>query len=183
MKKILIIVGSTRDNRKALKVAEWVLTESSKYDGNLEFEIADLKEIKLDNYSEPSSPRSSQNYKFEKTRKWSELVDTAQGFIFVTPEYNGYFTGALKDAVDYLYYEWMGKPYAVVGYGSRGAIRAVSQLDNLMMSSFMMERVKEDIGINQVWDAFENGTMKKENITGNLQLVFKELEILEKKKK
>lgn len=176
MKKVSIIVGSTRENRKGLEVGNWVLSEAKKFNGNLQFEIVDLKEIDLPHYNEPNSPKSNPKYKNETTKKWSKIIKSSDAFIFVTPEYNGYFSGILKDAIDYLYYEWLNKPYGVVGYGSMGAKRAVSQLHNLLISSFNMEDIEVEVGINQVWGAFEEGVLKEENIDGNILDLFKKLD-------
>jgi len=182
MKKILIVVGSTRDNRKSIHVANWVLNESKAYKGDLSFEIADLKEIDLEYYNEPGSPRKGKSYQFDKTRLWSSIVDSSDGIIFVTPEYNGSYTGALKDAVDYLYHEWVGKAVGIVGYGSSGAKRAVKNLQSLL-NSFKVIYTNEVVGINDIWDALdENKNIKNQFVDGEIQILFHELEkIIEKK--
>ena len=173
MKKIKVILGSTREPRNGIKVADWVMDEVSKYKGDLEFELLDLKVIDLPHYNEPGSPMSNPSYKNELTIKWSKMIDEADGFIFITPEYNGYFTGAMKDAVDYLYHEWVGKPYGVVGYGSRGARRAVSQLHNLLFQ-FKMVDVKSDVSVNKVWEAFTtNGSLKSGFVDGSVEELLK----------
>jgi len=164
MKKIQIIVGSTRDNRKALKIAKWIKMKSESID-SIDFDITDLKDWNLPNYNEPGSPMMSKSYKHELTTKWSEHIGSSDGFIFVTPEYNGFFTGALKDAIDYLYHEWAFKPYGIVGYGSRGAKRAVKQL-HLLLSSFKMKNISEDIGIVEVWDAFNGDGLDEGKVDG-----------------
>ena len=40
------------------------------------------------------------------------------GYIFVTPEHNHSTSGLLKDAIDYLYVEWINKAASFVAYGS-----------------------------------------------------------------
>jgi len=169
MKKIKVILGSTREPRNGIKVANWFMEETKKYNNNIEFELLDLRVVDLPHYNEPGSPMSNPNYKNEATRNWGKKIDEADGFIFITPEYNGYFTGALKDAVDYLYHEWVGKPYFVVGYGSRGAKRAVSQLHNLLFQ-FKMIDLQTDIAINNVWDAFnEKGILNEKYLEGKIE--------------
>ena len=175
--KILIIVGSTRENRKALKISKWIESKIKNIE-NIQVEIGDLKDFDLPHYNEPSSPRSSKgNYEFEETTRWSKVVEEAEAFIFVTPEYNGFFTGALKDAIDYLYYEWYQKPYAVVGYGSRGAKRAVKQLHNLL-TAFDMKRINEEVGINQVWNAFKEGQLDEDLVDGDILKAISQIEEL-----
>jgi NAD(P)H-dependent FMN reductase len=48
--------------------------------------------------------------------------------VFVTPEYNHSTSGALKNALDFLFHEWANKAAAFVGYGGAGGARAVEHL-------------------------------------------------------
>ena len=52
--------------------------------------------------------------------------------MFVTPEYNHGTSGALKNAIDYLYREWNNKAAGFVSYGSAGGARAVEHLRLVM---------------------------------------------------
>ena len=165
MKNIGIIIGSVRENRKGLKIGKWVLNELKDTDNN--FKIVDLREFNLVHYNEPGSPRSSKDYKYDATKEWSKTISKFDSFIFVTPEYNGYFTGAMKDAIDYLYHEWVGKNYLVVGYGSRGAKRATDQLINLLNSFSMVNT--GIIAISKPWDSLQDdGTILSDYIEGNI---------------
>jgi NAD(P)H-dependent FMN reductase len=175
MKKISIIVGSTRDNRRGLDVAKWVLRECEKYKGDAGFVLLDIKEFDLVHYNEPGSPRSNREYKHKEVRRWSEYVRTSDGFIFVTPEYNGFITGALKDAIDYLYHEWEGKPYGMVGYGSKGARRALKYLE-ILLDSFHMECTEEKVGIHRVWDALEQDHIKEDYVYGDILKMVEQIE-------
>jgi NAD(P)H-dependent FMN reductase len=49
------------------------------------------------------------------------------GFLFVFPEYNWGYPGVLKNALDYLYDEWRGKPASLFTYGTRGGNKAAAQ--------------------------------------------------------
>ena len=53
-------------------------------------------------------------------------------FVFVTPEYNHSMSGALKNAIDFLFREWNDKAAGFVSYGSVGGARAVEQLRLVM---------------------------------------------------
>ena len=53
-------------------------------------------------------------------------------FIFVTPQYNWSIPASLKNALDYLYYEWVGKPAGIVSYGSRGGGKAADHLKGVL---------------------------------------------------
>ena len=173
--KTLVILGSVREKGNGVKVMKYLEKALPSLDCNTEFSFVYLKDMKLVHYAEPGSPRSNSNYVFEETRNWSMLVKQFDGYIFVTPEYNGFFTGALKDAIDLLYNEWVGKAAGIIGYGSRGAKRAVKQLSTLL-KSFEMTQAETVIGIHQVWDAFNGDVFNTEKLEGNLQDLVIEME-------
>ncbi|KAF5277845.1 hypothetical protein FQR65_LT15929 [Abscondita terminalis] len=73
-------------------------------------------------------PAAIGGYQHKHTRRWAELIDSFDGFIFVTPEYNHAMPAALKNAIDYLFTEWNNKAAAFVSYGLTGGVRASEQL-------------------------------------------------------
>lgn len=131
MQKILVILGSNRPNRKSKDVADWVMQTAKGHEG-FEFELADLAEINLPFLDEPNPPMMG-NYQKEHTKQWSATVAAADGFIFVTPEYNHGYSPVLKNAIDYLFAEWNRKPVAFVGHGSVGGTRAIEQLKQVVI--------------------------------------------------
>lgn len=127
MKNIYVILGSTRPNRRGEKVAEWFMEAFGNYEG-LNFELIDLADWNLPFLDEPKSP-SAGDYQHEHTKKWAKKIDKADGFIIITPEYNHGYPAVLKNALDFLYAEWNGKPVGFVSYGgAAGGVRAVEQL-------------------------------------------------------
>lgn len=125
--KIGIILGSTRPGRKGDQVARWVL-ERAKLRGDATYEIVDLADFDLPHLDE-AMPPSMQQYANEHTKKWSTAIAGYDGFVFVTPEYNHSTSGALKNAIDYLYAEWNNKAAGFVSYGyAAGGMRAVEHL-------------------------------------------------------
>jgi NAD(P)H-dependent FMN reductase len=127
MPKIKIIVGSTRPGRFGIKAGEWVLAASENHT-DAEFELVDLQDFNLPLLDEPM-PAASGQYSKAHTKRWSEAIGDADGFIFVTGEYNHTIPGALKNAIDFLYREWNHKPAAFVGYGAEaGGTRSIEHL-------------------------------------------------------
>jgi NAD(P)H-dependent FMN reductase len=129
--KLMIIVGSIREGRIGLPIAEWVRAEAEKT-GTFDVDFVDLKELALPFMDEPKHPRL-QEYTHQHTKDWSARVDAAEAYLFVTPEYNWSFSPALKNAIDYLSNEWWRKPYGFVSYGgvsagSRGATALIPVL-------------------------------------------------------
>jgi NAD(P)H-dependent FMN reductase len=115
MTKLMIIVGSVRPGRVGLPIAQWVQAEAEKA-GGFEIDFVDLAELALPFMDEPTHPRLKQ-YTQPHTIAWSERVDAADAFVFVTPEYNYSYSPALKNALDFLNQEWWMKPVGFVSYG------------------------------------------------------------------
>lgn len=121
-----IILASTREARNGAKIAEWVKHVADKQDG-VHFKLIDLAEVDLPFFDEPNPPMMG-SYTHAHTKAWAKQIDGFDGFIFVTPEYNHGYPATLKNALDFLYAEWGGKPVGFVGYGVAGGTRAVEQL-------------------------------------------------------
>lgn len=135
--QLKLIIASTRTGRKGPAVAKWFL-KIAEQDPNFEIEVLDLKEINLPMMDEPEHPRF-QKYTHEHTKKWSRTIAGADAFVVVTPEYNFSFPAALKNALDYLYSEWDGKPMAFVSYGGvSGGTRSVQEIKGPVTTLGMM---------------------------------------------
>lgn len=130
MLNVGIILGSTRPNRNGEAVARWVLEQTAGRD-DARFELVDIKDYELPLLDEPIPP-SQGRYTQPHTRRWAEKIASLDAFIFVTPEYNHSTSGALKNAIDFLYAEWNNKAAGFVGYGSAGGARAVEHLRGIM---------------------------------------------------
>lgn len=123
----MIIVGSVREGRVGLPIAEWVRNTATA-DGQFEIDFADLKEIALPLMDEPNHPRM-RKYTKPHSIEWSKRVDAADAFLFVFPEYNHSFSPAIKNALDYLSNEWDRKPVGFVNWGGNsGGTRAQASL-------------------------------------------------------
>jgi NAD(P)H-dependent FMN reductase len=124
---------------------------------DMEVELIDLGLVNLPFLDEPESPMK-RHYTKEYTKAWSEKIDGADGFIFVTPEYNHSFSPVLKNAIDYLFHEWHYKPVAFVSYGSlAGGSRAVEHLRGVS-AELRMYDLREQIMLPNYWEHLnENG--------------------------
>jgi NAD(P)H-dependent FMN reductase len=157
MIKIAILIGSTRPNRKAETVARWVYEQATKR-SDAEFELVDIKDYNLPLLDEPAIP-SRRQYTQPHTKVWSEKIASFDAYVFVTPEYNHAIPGALKNAIDYLYYEWHDKSAGFVSYGSAGGVRAVEGL-RLVMGELHVADVRAQLPLYLLTD-FENYTTFK----------------------
>ena len=117
MTRIGIVTASTRPRRIGHHIATWVRGLAPQ---DVELVDVDLRELALPLLDEPEMP-SDGNYVHEHTRNWAAIVEGLDAVVFVMPEYNRGYSAGLKNAIDYLYAEWSGKPVACVGYGWSGA--------------------------------------------------------------
>ena len=152
MIKIAVILGSTRPGRNGEAVAKWVLNLAQKR-SDAQFELVDIKDFNLPVLDE-AVPASQAQYSKEHTKKWSAKIASFDAYIFVTPEYNHSTSGALKNAIDFLYNEWNNKAAGFVGYGSAGGTRAVEHL-RLIMAELQIADVRGQVALSLMTD-FEN---------------------------
>jgi NAD(P)H-dependent FMN reductase len=138
MVNIKILIGSVRPGRFGIQPAQWIY-EIAKKRSDIKVELVDLAKINLPFLDEPIPP-SQRKYSKEHTKKWSSLIDKTDGFIFVTPEYNHSTSPVLKNAIDYLWYEWNYKPVSYISYGSAaGGSRAVEHLRGIAAETKMYD--------------------------------------------
>ncbi|MDP4014169.1 MAG: NAD(P)H-dependent oxidoreductase [Candidatus Nanopelagicales bacterium] len=154
MTRIGILVGSTRPGRKALSVAEWVLTQAADR-SDAEFEIVDISDFDLPLLDE-RYPAGMGRYEHDHTKRWAEKIGSFDGFVIVTPEYNHSTSGALKNALDYIYAEWNNKAVGFVSYGSAGGTRAVEHL-RLIAGELQMADVRAQVSFS-IFTDFETPT-------------------------
>jgi NAD(P)H-dependent FMN reductase len=133
MRRLTIIIGSTRPGRSGLPIAEWFAGRARAH-GGFDVGVVDLAVLNLPLLDEPHHPRLGR-YVHRHTKDWSATVDASDAFVIVTPEYNAGYPAPLKNALDYLANEWFDKPVGFVSYGGVSAgTRAVQQLEQVVMT-------------------------------------------------
>jgi NAD(P)H-dependent FMN reductase len=144
---ILVIFGSTRQARRGEVVANWIMDRLvTRSDAT--FEMVDLRDVALPFFDAPSSP--AHGHIVPQAEQWAAQVDRADGFIFVTPEYNHGYPAVLKNAIDHLYHQWVHKPAAIVNYGGFAAgYRAAEQLRQVLIELKMVP-IREQVGISLI---------------------------------
>ena len=119
MTRLMIVLGSVREGRVGLPIAEWV-RKTAQADGRFDVDFVDLAELNLPLMDEPNHPRL-RKYTKAHTIAWSERVAAADGFIFLFPEYNHSYSPGIKNALDYLNSVWHRKPVGFVNWGGNSA--------------------------------------------------------------
>jgi NAD(P)H-dependent FMN reductase len=152
MLNVAIIIGSTRPGRKAEVVARWVHDIAAQR-GDASFELVDIATFHLPLLDEAFPPMMNQ-YAKAHTKTWAAKIATFDAFVFVTPEYNHSTSGALKNAIDFLFREWNDKAAGFVGYGGVGGARAVEHL-RLVMGEIKVADVRAQVALSMHTD-FEN---------------------------
>jgi len=127
MTRIAIIVGSTRPGRHGGAIGRWV-DEVAQHRQDADFDLVDLLDFGLPLLDEPLPPAMGEPPEHEHTRRWAKTVDSYDGFVLVSPEYNHSVPAALKNALDFLFAEWNDKAVGMVTYGSAGGVRAAEHL-------------------------------------------------------
>src|SRR4029077_5227761 len=102
MTTISIIVGGTRQGRFSEKPAQWILQNLRKRDG-IEVKLLDLLDFPMPFFDQPLTPAmpGRKPYENEVVKRWTAEIASADGFVFVTPEYNYGTSAVLKNAIDW----------------------------------------------------------------------------------
>lgn len=133
MFSLTILSGSNRLGRQTPKVADFVkkqLLESKKVS---KVNILDLADYKFPVMEEriglnPNPP--------DRLDEFSGILKNSDAIIFISPEYNGSFSGALKNTIDYFKKEFRRKPIGIVtlSAGMYGGINAYHDLQKLILA-------------------------------------------------
>lgn len=173
MSKIALITGTTRSPSVGGHVAAWVHDVlKTRPSDDLTVEPVAIADFNLPVYDEPVVPAlvpAAQQFTKEHSKKWSAAIASFQGYIFVIPEYNGGLSGGTKNAIDYLYSEWPGKPVAIISYGAQGGATANEQLSNSLSSVMKMKVVPTKVLLSfapggDVMSAITKGVLGEETV-------------------
>jgi NAD(P)H-dependent FMN reductase len=143
---IVILMGSTREQSFGDVVARWFVGRARRHE-RLELDVVDLAEAAL-----PARlPRGSD----ASVAAFSRRLESADGFVVITPEYNHSFPAPLKQAIDLTGSEWKAKPVAFVSYGGlSGGLRAVEQLRQVFAELHTVT-VRDTVSIHGARAAFD----------------------------
>jgi NAD(P)H-dependent FMN reductase len=130
--KVQIIIGSTRPGRVTDRVAKWVAAEASNLP-DTEVEVVDLADYQLPFLDEPISPQFNPHRQPSPiVQQWLEVLAKGDAYVLVTPEYNRSYSAVLKNALDYIDFQFAKKPVALVSHGSTGGAQAVGHLRGVL---------------------------------------------------
>lgn len=140
--RIAVVIGSVRTPRLADPLAAWLERELTAIDW-LDLDMIDLASVSLPMHEmQPGGVAAS---------PIAARLAGADGFVFLTPEYNHSFPAAVKNAIDWHFTEWAYKPVAFVGYGGSGGIRAVEQL-RTVFPELRATTIRESVLLPMAWE-------------------------------
>ena len=113
--RILVFYGSYRSDRMGIRLAQFVV-ERLRQRGE-DVELIDAKAINLPmlDLMYKESPNGNAP---EPLERLAEKIRNADGFVFVTGEYNWGVQPGLKNLTDHFLEEWFWRPAAIVSYSA-----------------------------------------------------------------
>jgi len=150
--RVGLIYGSTREGRFCDKVAAWA-AEQIVSSGKFAVDIIDPLAIPLDPDKSPHK---------EHPASIRQLLDRAEAFVVVTPEYNHGYPAPLKALIDSAGAEWQAKPVAFVSYGGvSGGLRAVEQLRQVFAELHAVT-MRDAVSFAAAWEQFDQSGKLRE---------------------
>jgi NAD(P)H-dependent FMN reductase len=118
MSSIGVVLGSTRPQRLGERVCRFVMKQSEEVP-DAAFRILDLADYRMPFFDEAEAPLANRDRNpADNVRRWLDDMAEADGYLFLTPEYNYTIPAVLKNALDFLAREAEGKPAAILSYSS-----------------------------------------------------------------
>jgi NAD(P)H-dependent FMN reductase len=115
MSKILVFYGSYRSDRMGIRLAQYVVERLRRRGDDVE--LIDAKAIDL-----PILDRMYKEYPKgqapERLEQLAGKIRGADGFVFITGEYNWGVQPGLKNLTDHFLEEWFWRPAAIVSYSA-----------------------------------------------------------------
>jgi NAD(P)H-dependent FMN reductase len=137
--RVAVIIGSTRDGRVGGSIGDWFVERASGR-ADLELEVVDLVGFDF--------PRCYPEEMSEAMREFGRVVDGADAFVVVTPEYNRSFPASLKQAIDFAYDEWHAKPVGFVSYGCRSRGHYAVEALRVVFAELHVMAVRDEVAID-----------------------------------
>ena len=149
---LAVLAGTTREQRESIKAA-YCIADIARRRENLEVIFVDPKDFHF-----PGDGKDAEG----KDPRYTEIVDRADAYFVITPEYNHSFPGSLKRMLDSELELYNRKPIAFAGVsnGNWGGTRAVEAL---------VPAVRETGLVVMSWDVYFPYVHKMFDEAGQLQ--------------
>jgi NAD(P)H-dependent FMN reductase len=116
--RIGVVLGSSRPQRLGGRVCGFVMRQAAAIPA-ADFRVLDIADYRLPFFDEPCAPLgNTDRTPAPNVRRWLDDIAAADGYLFLTPEYNYTIPAVLKNALDFLAEEAHGKPASILSYSS-----------------------------------------------------------------
>ncbi|MCX2781248.1 NADPH-dependent FMN reductase [Microbulbifer thermotolerans] len=137
---LAVIYGSDREGRFCDTVVNWLAGQ---------LERSGYKRVR---FIDPA----------DKATDTHTILDAADAFIVVTPEYNHGYPAPLKAIIDSAKAEWQAKPLGFVSYGGvSGGARAVEQLLQVFAELHTVT-LRDSVSFINAWEQFDDSGCLRE---------------------
>lgn len=164
MLKFAIISGTDRPGSNAFKIAEYVCDKYRSH--KVDAYVVDLCDYPI---ADVAGGRYGDD--IPSVKQFNESITSADGLIFVVPEYNGSFPGILKLFIDYLPFpKALSKvPVSYIGEsdGKFGALRSLEQLQDVCGYRYAFN-FPERVFITKVSKTFDEDEGHEDDFTTKL---------------
>ena len=161
MPHIAIISSSVRQGRNSHRVALYF----KNYLEELKLATSEILDLKVYNFPLFDERLRYQEEPTSGMLDFAARINSADGVIIVTPEYNGGYPAAIKNVVDLLYDEWHRKPIAI-STASDGIFGGTQVITSLQWSLWKIRAwtVPAMFPVPKVQDAFNEKGEPKDKI-------------------
>ena len=150
----VVIYGSARRSRQGIKAARFVVRKLEERGhavtlvDSLEHPLP-LLDLMYKEYEKGTAPKAMETV--------GKILNTADGFIIVSAEYNHSIPAALKNLLDHYQSEYLYKPSAIVTYsaGPFGGVRALINL-RAILAELGTPSIPSAFPVSQVQNAFDD---------------------------
>ncbi|HLO70722.1 MAG TPA: NADPH-dependent FMN reductase [Flavipsychrobacter sp.] len=132
MFKITILYGAIREGRLSIRAAK-ALQNALQQSGKATVTFIDIKDYNLPVMEARLKDMENPPVGLLEI---SNVLESADGIVFVTPEYNNSYSGAMKNCIDYFTKEWAKKPIGICcgSNGKMGGVNASNLLQLLVLA-------------------------------------------------
>ena len=164
--RVGVVLGSSRGRQRlGDRVARFVLATAEKVP-EADFALFDLASYRLPFFDEDVAPwENPARHPAPSVARWLADVATADGYLFLVPEYNLAVPAVVKNALDLLAHEAAVKPASILSYSdtSYGGVTAGHEL-RLVLSKLEMLPLPKTIPLAHAEQLFDpDGTLVAES--------------------
>jgi len=157
--KITIISGSTRNDSQSRRVSDYLSSRLTELD--IPNSILDLNEKRLPLYDD-----SQEGFWQVLWNDISKLLNESDGFVFVSPEWDGMFSVGIHNMLHYVDKEMADKPVLAVGVSSgRGGRYPLQQMRIMGYKNKRFVVIPESLYYDHITENLKDGALTDNQMT------------------